>query len=103
MASPGTVDTKAAIDHGLASREDLATTGTCRALIPVHSARFVASACRLTGPRATAPFLAHLLATAQGVPQTRARRRAEPGRAVTAYADRMQTPPPVGRAVRESR
>lgn len=33
-----------------------------------------------------APFLTHLIATAQGAPQTRGRRRADPGRAISAYA-----------------
>jgi hypothetical protein len=33
-----------------------------------------------------APFLAHLIATAHGEPQTRDRRRAEPGVAARAYA-----------------
>jgi hypothetical protein len=32
-----------------------------------------------------APFLAHLIATKQQLPQTRERRRAEPAQAVTAY------------------
>lgn len=32
-----------------------------------------------------APFLAHLIATKQHLPQTRARRRVEPAEAVTAY------------------
>jgi hypothetical protein len=53
--------------------------------------------------RASAPFLVHLLATATGVPQTRARRRADPTQAVAAYADRMHVLPSVGRAIRESR
>jgi hypothetical protein len=40
-----------------------------------------------------APFLAHLIATKQQFPQTRARRRAEPEQAATAYratADRAK-------------
>jgi len=36
--------------------------------------------------RASAVFLAHLIATAQQAPQTRARRRAEPEAATSAYA-----------------
>jgi hypothetical protein len=35
--------------------------------------------------RPAAPFLAHLIATAQGEPQTRERRRAEPKEAAQAY------------------
>lgn len=55
---------------------------TGRALVPlapeaeVHSHR--------TPPR-SATFLAHLIATARQVPQTRERRRAEPGEAIAAY------------------
>jgi hypothetical protein len=53
----------------------------------------VASATRDRGEaRAAAPFLTHLLATAQGVPQTCARGRAEPTRAAAAYADCMRRP-----------
>jgi hypothetical protein len=36
--------------------------------------------------RPSAPFLAQLIATAQQVPQTRARRRAEPADAAACYA-----------------
>lgn len=36
-------------------------------------------------PRHQATFLAHLIATKHQVPQTRARRRAEPAQAVNAY------------------
>jgi hypothetical protein len=37
-----------------------------------------------------APFLTHLIATAAGAPQTRARRRADPGRAIAAYTASMR-------------
>lgn len=36
--------------------------------------------------RPSAPFLAHLIATAQQAPQTRVRRQAEPGEATARYA-----------------
>lgn len=42
-----------------------------------------ASSC--AGARANADFVAHLIATAAQLPQTRARRRAEPEQAVAAY------------------
>ena len=38
-----------------------------------------------------APFLAHLIAIAHKAPQTRLRRRAEPGEAIAAYAAIGQT------------
>jgi hypothetical protein len=55
--------------------------------------------------RPTAPFLMHLIATAQGAPQTRPRRRAGPGQAVATYAAAMQKPASVlaGRAFARSR
>ena len=40
------------------------------------------SAIRLTRPQQSAVFCAHLIATAQQAPQTRARRRAEPAEAL---------------------
>jgi hypothetical protein len=42
--------------------------------------------------RPTAPFLMHLIATAQGAPQTRVRRRADPDQAIATYAAAMQKP-----------
>jgi hypothetical protein len=53
--------------------------------------------------RTAAPFLAHLIATVQGAPQTRERRRADPNRAITAYTAAMHIPESAGQAVRESR
>jgi hypothetical protein len=42
--------------------------------------------------RPTAPFLMHLIATAQGAPQTRVRRRADPDQAIATYASAIQKP-----------
>jgi hypothetical protein len=58
---------------------------------------------RTAEARPTAPFLAHLIATAQSAPQTRERRRADPDWAIAAYAGMMQVPGSAGHAVRESR
>ena len=56
-----------------------------RALVPVSGAD--SGSARTAGmPRPFAPFLAQLVATAQGVPQTRQRRRATADHAVTVYA-----------------
>lgn len=50
--------------------------------------------------RTNASFLAHLVATAAGVPQTRARRRAEPNQATAAYRDALgQWPTESGRVL----
>jgi hypothetical protein len=58
---------------------------------------------RTAEARPAAAFLAHLIATVQGAPQTRERRRADPDWAITAYAALIQVPESAGRAVRESR
>jgi hypothetical protein len=57
------------------------------ALVPIALPR----AARPTG-RVHAAFLVHLIATRRELPQTRARRRAEPGEAARAYGDRLARP-----------
>jgi len=52
--------------------------------------------------RANAGFLAHLIATATGLPQTRARRRAEPEVALSAYRTLGQWPTESGRVLSRS-
>ncbi len=54
------------------------------------------------GRRASADFVAHLIATAAGLPQTRARRRAEPQQALAAYRALCQWPTEAGRAFSRS-
>jgi hypothetical protein len=62
-----------------------ATAGSGHALVPVRPVgRSENSAASSRRPAAT--FLAHLIATAQGEPQTRDRRRAAPFEAAAAYA-----------------
>jgi hypothetical protein len=80
---------------GTGHAKDSGTAGApqSRALVPVTAP----SRPRLSPsyPRPDAAFLAHLIATAQGAPQTRERRRAEPADAILAYAARrpdMQVP-----------
>jgi len=71
------------------------------ALVPIASARCE----RPTAPvdsRANADFVAHLIATAAQVPQTRGRRRAEPEEAVAAYRSLGQWPTEPGRALSRS-
>jgi len=58
---------------------------------------------RPSGARTAASFLAHLIATVQGAPQTRERRRTDPNWATTVYSAAMQIPTAAGQAVRESR
>jgi hypothetical protein len=53
-------------------------------------------------PRADAGFVAHLIAIRTLAPQTRTRRRAEPGEAVAAYAARNDAPVLSGIAVSRS-
>jgi hypothetical protein len=53
-----------------------------QALVPLDAAE---AETRHASPRSSAPFLAQLIAIAQGAPQTRERRRAEPAEAAAAY------------------
>lgn len=54
------------------------------------------------GHRANADFLAHLIATVARLPQTRARRRAEPEAALAAYRALGQWPTEFGRVLSRS-
>jgi hypothetical protein len=49
----------------------------------------------------SAPFLAHLIATARQAPQTRFRRRAEPEQAAAAYAAAPRARPAAGKLFRQ--
>jgi hypothetical protein len=63
--------------------------GQGRALVPISSVR----PARSSG-RAQATFLVHLIATRRELPQTRARRRSEPGEAARAYRAGLARPAP---------
>jgi hypothetical protein len=52
--------------------------------------------------RPDAGFIAHLIATSAQAPQTRARRRAEPGEAISAYCGLGQRPSTAGRVLSRS-
>ena len=72
-----------------------------RALVPVaQTAGDGTSPSHATDVRPVAPFLTQLIATAQGAPQTRTHRRAEPDRVIAAYAAAMRVAPTPGQAVR---
>jgi hypothetical protein len=75
---------RATFQHG--AREDApAENGQgSRSLVPVASSAL--NDAPLSRLRPAASFLAHLIATAQQAPQTRARRQAEPGEASARYA-----------------
>jgi hypothetical protein len=65
---------------------------TGHALVPIAAAnRTEPNLCGGLTFQAAAPFLAHLIATEQGVPQTRKRRRAGRDQAIAAYTAVMQT------------
>ena len=68
-------------DSQLVGRTGAPASG--RALVPTTPSR--PSAICVTRPQQSAVFLAHLIATAQQAPQTRARRRAEPDEARAVY------------------
>jgi hypothetical protein len=68
-----------------------------KSLVTLVSAGPAASARQAHGQRAD--FIAHLIAVRMQAPQTRARRRAEPGDAPAAYGAIGQWPTPVGRVL----
>jgi hypothetical protein len=88
-----------------AHREDddaaLAPIPSARALIAIAAAPVQAHTTDAS-QRAHAPFLAHLIATAQQAPQMRARRRAAPDAVMTAYATGLKVSrrSPAGRLLR---
>jgi hypothetical protein len=55
------------------------------ALVPIATYDHAAASDEQIAPRPRADFLAQLIATLAQVPQTRARRRAEPKEAIAAY------------------
>jgi hypothetical protein len=61
-------------------------SGTGRSLVPVSAPDAATTKAHAPHARPCALFLAHLVAIAQGAPQTRARRRASPGHAAERYA-----------------
>jgi hypothetical protein len=71
------------------------------ALVPLAHTDPAAAPPRSTG-RAKADFVAHLIATFAQLPQTRARRRAEPAHAIAAYGAVGQWPTPAGRRLSRS-
>ncbi len=62
------------------------------ALVPVHAPAFADGQAPYSR-RPLAPFLAHLIATAQNEPQTREFRRAAPDTAIRAYAAALELNP----------
>jgi hypothetical protein len=79
-------------------REDAEAHG--RALVPVG---LCAPSTHRPARHPAAPFLAHLIAIDQRVPQTRMRARATPEEAIAAYAAaRARASAPVGRILRRS-
>ena len=57
-----------------------------RQIVPVAPANPAEKSRAASLRRANAPYLAHLIATSEGLPQTRERRRATHGEAVASYA-----------------
>jgi hypothetical protein len=72
-----------------------------RALVAVAPANRATPAAPAAS-RPSADFIAHLVATSGQAPQTRARRRAEPGEAIAAYRALGQWPTLPGRALSRS-
>jgi hypothetical protein len=105
MVPVGRIGSTMAIGSGGTSSREPADEAAApsRALVRVAISPASPVSFRPADRRPAAPFLAHLIATDQGAPQTRERRRADPNWAITAYAATMRVPESVGRAVRESR
>ena len=57
----------------------------CRALVAVNPAKPRETLRPVPAARASSAFLAHLIATAEGLPQTREKRRLEPQEATRLY------------------
>jgi hypothetical protein len=100
-SAAGSVSGAPAWPHREGDGAALAPIPSARALIaitaaPVHADTTDAS------QRPHAPFLAHLIATAQQAPQMRARRRAAPDAVITAYATGLKVSRriPAGRLLR---
>lgn len=70
-------------DHRKATE---ATPSLCRALVPLSPAAPREPLRAAPAVRSSAPFLAQLIATAEGLPQTREKRRLEPDVATHVYA-----------------
>ena len=70
--------------HSAAEAE--APTSECRALVAVSPAKPRETTLQAPAARSTAAFLAHLIATAEGLPQTREKRRLEPQEASRLYS-----------------
>ncbi len=83
-------------DPELVGRTSASAPG--RALVPTARSGSAAE----PGPRPRGTFVAHLIATTLDAPQTRARRRAEPGEAVRVYAAAAGEPGRVGAVLRRS-
>jgi hypothetical protein len=69
----------------------------CRELVAVSPVAPRQTSRRTPGPRSFAPFLAHLIATAEDHPQTREKRRLPSDEAARRYGT-MQARPSAGRA-----
>ena len=81
-----------------------------RALVPLAPSRPASSqpaagisSCPAPDTRAAAAFLSQLIATAQGAPQTRTHRRADPDRVIAVYAAAMRPAAPQGQVIRAAR
>jgi hypothetical protein len=85
-------------DPQLVGRTSAPASG--RALVPTTSSP--AGDGPVTRRTPSAAFLAHLIATAQQAPQTRVRRRAEPGEVRAVYTAAQAAPAGLGRKVHRS-
>jgi hypothetical protein len=88
------------IDDTVLEPDDVATAPAGVALVPVTEGSQRPSMLRPLS-RPDAGFVAHLIATAERLPQTRNLRRAAPSDALQAYAARLQPAQRLGRQTRQ--
>jgi hypothetical protein len=91
MAESGKAHERGSIPAPLGPSNSTDGAPAQRALVTLaRSADLPASVLASVRPRA--PYLAHLIAMAQGAPDTRRRRRADPASAIAAYAAALRLP-----------
>jgi hypothetical protein len=88
------------IDRTAMAADDADTRPASTALVPTTASSYRAPASRMSRPDPS--FVAHLIATAQQLPQTRHLRRAAPQEALSAYAAHLAPARRIGRQTRET-
>lgn len=86
--------------HETPAHKTAAPVSARREVVPVAPAGSADKSRMAPLQRANAPYLAHLIATSEGLPQTRERRRASPGEAAVRYTEAAASRPLRGSLLR---